>query len=246
MDTPASFALISETFETAHAPSCNGAAIRRCHGSPPRTGTGGGTRTDIGVPLPARSELDSRESRRDGSPHIRSKRSCTLPQEGRQRTADRPITIAILSSGAVRVIPTSPQTKQRPSAGESPGDHSTKEATMTRLDRGQIGKGKCIDTTVKSSRGPFRAFAPTWDMVISTNGGTRPTHSILPATGRSLIVSACSLDGARRDKGLPHIPVIVPGSLLPVMWRLSMRSRVFRTGSSTAGPSASIPRRYTL
>ena len=37
---------------------------------------------------------------------------------------------------------------------------------MTRLDRGQIGNAKGIDISVKSSRGQFRAFAPTWDMVM--------------------------------------------------------------------------------
>ena len=37
---------------------------------------------------------------------------------------------------------------------------------MTRLDRDQIGNAKGIDISVKSSRGQFRAFAPTWDMVM--------------------------------------------------------------------------------
>lgn len=37
---------------------------------------------------------------------------------------------------------------------------------MTRLDRGQMGEAKGIDTTVKSSRGQFRALSPTWDMVM--------------------------------------------------------------------------------
>lgn len=38
---------------------------------------------------------------------------------------------------------------------------------MTILKRVQIRTGVCgIDTTVKSAQGPYRALAPTWDMVM--------------------------------------------------------------------------------
>lgn len=37
---------------------------------------------------------------------------------------------------------------------------------MTILRRAQIGKAEGIDTTVKSAKGSWKAFAPTWAMVM--------------------------------------------------------------------------------
>ncbi|RMH36692.1 MAG: DUF488 family protein [Nitrospirae bacterium] len=43
---------------------------------------------------------------------------------------------------------------------------------MTVLKRAQIGKAAGIDTTVKSASGIWKAFAPTWDMVMGIKHGT--------------------------------------------------------------------------
>ncbi len=44
---------------------------------------------------------------------------------------------------------------------------------MTILTRAQIRPGVLgIDTTVKSAQGPWRAFAPRWDMVMGFKQGT--------------------------------------------------------------------------
>jgi hypothetical protein len=44
---------------------------------------------------------------------------------------------------------------------------------MTTLRRAQIRRGVVgIDTTVKSAHGLWRAFAPTWDMVLGVKRGT--------------------------------------------------------------------------
>jgi hypothetical protein len=52
------------------------------------------------------------------------------------------------------------------------------EATMTTLTRAQISRSilidpahGVIDTSVKTSRGPWRAFAPTWAMVLGFKNG---------------------------------------------------------------------------
>jgi len=42
---------------------------------------------------------------------------------------------------------------------------------MTTLTRGQIGRTQGLNTTVKSATGPWRAFAPTWDMVMAWKTG---------------------------------------------------------------------------
>lgn len=42
---------------------------------------------------------------------------------------------------------------------------------MTRLNRAQIGKADGIDTTVKSAQAPWKAFAPTWSMVMGVKEG---------------------------------------------------------------------------
>ncbi|GJL52753.1 MAG: hypothetical protein NPIRA01_39800 [Nitrospirales bacterium] len=42
---------------------------------------------------------------------------------------------------------------------------------MTILRRAQIGKAEGIDTTVKSAKGLWKAFAPTWDMVMGVKDG---------------------------------------------------------------------------
>lgn len=42
---------------------------------------------------------------------------------------------------------------------------------MTTLTRGQIGRTQGLNTTVKSATGPWRAFAPTWDMVMEWKKG---------------------------------------------------------------------------
>ncbi|GJL61870.1 MAG: hypothetical protein NPIRA04_05240 [Nitrospirales bacterium] len=42
---------------------------------------------------------------------------------------------------------------------------------MTTLRRAQIGKSEGIDTTVKSAKGLWKAFAPSWAMVMGVKEG---------------------------------------------------------------------------
>ncbi|HBP88747.1 MAG TPA: hypothetical protein DD706_13735, partial [Nitrospiraceae bacterium] len=46
-----------------------------------------------------------------------------------------------------------------------------REDVMTILRRAQIGKAGGIDTTVKSAKGIWKAFAPTWAMVMGVKDG---------------------------------------------------------------------------
>ena len=48
------------------------------------------------------------------------------------------------------------------------------QARPVLLGRAQIGKAPGIDTTVKSAVGIWRAFAPTWEMVLGSKRGQLP------------------------------------------------------------------------
>ena len=108
---------------------------------------------------------------------------------------------------------------------------------MTRLDRGQIGKANGIDITVKSSRGPFRAFAPTWDMVMGHKRRELSDEEYIarhrPILDRVQLAVWTTLAATPTCTFLCYCPL---ESSAIVMWLLSMRSRAFRNGSPTAGP----------
>ena len=108
---------------------------------------------------------------------------------------------------------------------------------MTRLDRGQTGKANGIDITVKSSRGPFRAFAPTWDMVMGHKRRDLSDEEYIaryrPILDRVQLAVWTALAATPTCTFLCYCPL---ESSAIVMWLLSMRSRAVRNGSSTAGP----------
>ena len=118
---------------------------------------------------------------------------------------------------------------------------------MTRLDRGQIGKAKGIDITVKSSRGPFRAFAPTWDMVMGHKRRDLSDEQYIaryrPILDRVPLAVWAALAATPACTFLCYCP---PGvfchSHVAIEYALARFPDWFIDGRA----SASIPRRYTL
>ncbi len=108
---------------------------------------------------------------------------------------------------------------------------------MTRFDRGQIGKAKGIDISVKSSRGQCRACAPTWDMVMGHKRRDLSDEEYIarhrPILDRVQLAVWTTLAATPTCTFLCYCPL---ESSAIVMWLLSMRSRAFRNGSPTAGP----------
>ena len=199
------------------------------------------------APLPARSELDSRASRCDGSPHLRS--SVAVPSTRRPTAyGDRTDTIAILSS---RFYPRSSlrrsQTSRAFGRGVALVTTHQRETTMTRLDRGQnrksqghryygeeqpwsisgvradLGHGHGAQTAGPVRRGNILRYRPILDRVPALQSGRRSPRR-LPAPSSATV------------------PWVFCHSHVAIEYALARFPDWFIDGRA----SASIPRRYTL